>query len=265
MTNPLIADIIAALETAFPPRYQEDFDNTGLQVGLPSKECSGVLICVDPTEEIVAEAVERGCNLIISHHPLLFNPIKSISDSNRVDSTVYSAIRNDVAIYSCHTSVDNTPVSGVSWAIGRKLGLCEMRSLECRGAEGIGSGVAGNLACALEPMQLVDLVKKTLSSPVVRCSQIPNGAKISRVALCGGAGSFLIPQAIEAGAQVFITSDTKHNLFLDYVGRIWIIDVGHYESEECTREIFRSTLVCAFADFPAIFISAVEQNPIKYC
>ncbi len=260
----LIRDVIAAIEDAFPPHYQEDFDNTGLQLGSVLRQCTGALICVDITPEIVAEAVEKQCNLIITHHPLIFKPLKQIVNLNRVDISIYKAIQNDITVYSCHTSADNTPRRGVSWKMGEMLGLSEIKPLESHGPEGIGCGITGRLSAPLSQTELVELVKSTFNSPVARCSKIiPKLDKIIRIGLCGGAGSFLIDKAIADGASAFITSDCKYNQFLDHVGQIFLIDIGHFESEECTKSIFYQTITEKFPNF-ALYKSELEKNPIIY-
>lgn len=260
----LIRDVIAAIEEAFPPHYQEDFDNTGLQLGSVLRHCTGALICVDVTPQIVIEAVEKKCNLIITHHPLIFKPIKQIVNFNRVDISIYKAIQNNITIYSCHTSADNTPRRGVSWKMGEMLGLSEIKSLESRGPEGIGCGITGSLTTPMSQTDLVELVKSTFGSPVARCSKVlTNFGKIGRIGLCGGAGSFLIDKAITDGARAFITSDCKYNQFLDYVGQIFLIDIGHFESEECTKSIFYQTITEKFPNF-ALYKSELEKNPIIY-
>lgn len=264
MAQVLIRDVIKVIEEAFPPRYQEDYDNTGLQVGMLIGPCSGVLFCVDVTPEIIAEAEQKGCNLIISHHPLIFNPVKQIASMNRVDISLYKAIKNDIAIYSCHTSVDNAPAIGVSWKMAQMLGLKDIVPLETRGEEGIGAGVAGNLPEPLDRNELVALVKMTFGSPVARCSSLtPDRGKMTRIALCGGAGGSLIPKAIEAKAQAFIASDCKHNNFLDYAQSIFLIDIGHFESEECTKQIFYQIIKEKIPNF-ALYYSELEKNPIIY-
>lgn len=264
MAHIFIKDIVEEVEKVFPPNWQEDFDNSGMQVGEVSRPCTGVMLCVDVTPEIVIEAYERGCNLVIAHHPLIFHPLKRLTGYDRVTRTIFKAIRHDVAIYSCHTPIDNAPGGGVSWEMARMLSLSDVEPLECRGESGIGSGIIGNLAESMTPMQFVELVKERFDSPTARCSDPTRGHKsIRRVALCGGAGSFLIPSAIARGAQAFITSDCKHNYFLDYLGKIFLVDIGHYESEKCTKRIFYHIITEKFRNF-AVYISEQEKNPVNY-
>ena len=260
-------DIAKAIEEFAPLNTQEEWDNSGFQVGNPDDECRGVLICVDVTEDIVDEAVKKGCNLILTHHPLIFRKLPHILGGNRVERVVAEAIKNDVTIYSCHTPVDNAR-GGVSWAMADSLGLTDVTTLSpFRGPgqkPGVGSGIVGNLSRPLSPTELVEKVKRAFGSPVAQCSALPApDTLISRVALCGGAGAEFIPDAISHGAQAYITSDTKHNYFLDHVGDIFIIDIGHYESEACTKRIFYHVLSEKFPNF-ALHYSDIEKNPINY-
>lgn len=252
-----INDIIEAIESFAPPSLQENWDNTGLQTGDRNAECTGVMVCVDATERAVHEAVERGCNLLISHHPLFFKGVKALTGDTAVQRTAIAAVRNGVSVYSCHTAVDNV-VNGVSWAMAAKLGVAVDATLDAGGC-----GVIGMLAEAVTPQGLADMVKKAFGSPVARCTSADKYKRINRVAMCGGSGSFLIPAAIKAGAQAFITSDCKYHDFVDYADDILIIDIGHYESEQCTKEIFLRIISEKFPNF-AVYNSATEQNPINY-
>lgn len=259
-----IKDVVGVLEGAFPPHYQENYDNTGLQVGDVNAICSGALLCVDVTDEIVAEAVAKNCNLIVTHHPLIFNAVKSIVPKDRIGSAIFAAIKSGVAIYSCHTSADNTPLAGVSWKMAEMLGLQNVETLEAKNEAGVGSGAVGDLPQPMLRCEFVERVKLAFGSPMARCSALtPEAAMISRVALCGGAGGFLLPTAIASGAEVFIASDCKHNQFLDYAKSIFLVDIGHFESEECTKQIFYQIIRKKIPNF-ALYYSEIEKNPIIY-
>ncbi len=258
-----VRDITQSLEAVAPRRLQEDYDTTGLQIGSPDSPCTGVLICVDLTAEIINEAKSLGCNMIVTHHPLMFRGVKNIVGRNRVDDMIVAAIKNDIAVYSCHTAIDNTPVNGVSWEMARMLGLSDITCLSS-GGENAGSGAIGNLPVPLSPESFVKLVKTAFNSPVARCSSVDKAPlTISRVALCGGAGSEFIADAIAAGGDVYLTSDCKFNYFLDFDNRIFLVDIGHFESEECTKEIFYQIITEKFPNF-AVYKSVTEKNPINY-
>lgn len=263
--NPTHRDIAAAIETVAPLPLQESWDNSGFQLGDPDAEATGVVLCVDLTARVLAEAVERGCSMIVTHHPLLFHGVKQLLGRNRTEQLVAQAIRAGITVYSAHTTIDSTAPEGVSWAMARRLGLTGITTLVPANGAGNGFGAVGNLDAPTAFEQLVERIKTTFESPVVRCSDPAEApcATISRVALCGGAGAEFIPAAIAAGAQIYITSDSKLNYFLDYRDRIILADIGHYESESVTKQIFYHILSGKFPNF-ALYISAAESNPIKY-
>lgn len=266
--TPTCRDIIDSIEAIAPPRLQEGYDNTGLQCGRLDRPCSGVILCVDLTDVIVHEAIDRHCNLIITHHPLLFHAIKSVTGEGRVQRALVEAVRHDITVYSCHTAVDNAP-AGISHRMGEMLGLSDISILENRTDPAlgpVGSGIIGKLAAPVTPLEFVEKVKTTFNSPVARCSDpaaLGATMMIERVALCGGAGTFLIDRAEELGADAFITSDTKYNVFLDCAAEIFLVDIGHYESEECAKGIFYHIITKKFPNF-AVYKSEIERNPIIY-
>lgn len=362
-----VGDIVRALEEFAPPALQEDYDNSGMQVGSRSAACSGVLLCVDVLPETIDESIARRCNLIVSHHPLIFKGLKSLTGATPQQTAIMNAIAAGVSVYSCHTSLDNT-VGGVSHEMARRLGVSDPTLLErmrhkmmklatmvpdddvetvrmalfeagagslgnydscsfgVRG-EGTfraldnanpyvgdimemhvepetrlevllpawrksqveealravhpyeepaydflmleneschwGSGVVGNLAEPISPARLIDRVKDAFGSPMVRCTRHEADTPLRRIAMCGGSGAFLIPAAIAARAQAIVTSDVKYHDFVDYADRILIIDIGHYESEQCTKEIFYHVISKKFPNF-AIHYAEKEKNPINY-
>ena len=259
---PTINDILRTIEAVAPLSLQESYDNAGLQIGDASAECTGAIICVDVTPETVSEAAARGCNLIISHHPLIFKGLKNITGATLQQRAAILAIKHDIAIYAAHTNLDNAP-TGVSHTLAASLGIEKVSTLEPKAYDPTtGSGAIGDLNPPVSPVELVDRVKAACSSPVVRCSTPPHHA-ISRVAVCGGSGSFLINEAIKGGAQAFVTSDVKYHDFVDHGNDIFIIDIGHYESEKCTKQIFYHIVSEKFPNF-ALYYSELEKNPINY-
>lgn len=258
-----VGDIIDAIEAVAPNSLQEGWDNTGLLVGRRDADCRGVMLCVDVTPDIVLEALEAGCDMIVSHHPLIFKGLKRLNGDGRVERSVELAVKNGVAIYCCHTSIDNAS-GGVSWVMANRLGAtgCEVLSHQA-GSDGLtGLGVIGGFNEPLTADRLVERVKRSFGSPVARCSRCPE-VEISRVAMCGGSGSEFIADAIAAGAQAYITSDTRYHDFVDYGEKIFIVDIGHFESEECTKEIFYQIITEKFPNF-AVRYSVIETNPISY-
>ena len=362
-----IADVTSAIETYAPLALQEDYDNCGMQVGDRSVECRGVILCVDVTPAIVDEAIAHNCNLIISHHPLIFKGLKRLTGATLVERTVMKAIESGVAIYSCHTAIDNAQ-NGVSWEMARCLNVEKIRTLDVQrnnmyklvtyvptsdveplkkclfevgagcvgnydccsfesegkgsfranaganpyvgeigkvhnesetrlevvfpkwkknvveqtllwnhpyeepaydfialdnGIKNIGSGVIGELPMPLKLSQLISQVKEVFNSPIVRCNTSNTEQEVSKIAMCGGSGSFLIKNAIAAGAHVFITSDTKYHDFVDCKNDIILLDIGHFESEQCTKDIFYRIIQEKFPNF-ALYYTELEKNPINY-
>lgn len=357
----LNAAIISAIEEFAPAAFQESWDNTGVQVGSLRAECTGVLLCLDVTPAVVEEAHSRGCNLIVSHHPLIFRDLKRLSGNTPVEEAVIRAITYGITVYSCHTSVDSTS-GGVSYRMASMIGATPLKVLApmkdrmthiaaivtpdcapmaiaafndvapdaklfrselagytsttvdddpfastdistspcirietnvfswlvpdiCNALRdtlstgllaviteptsdydpAIGLGVVADFdGEGLSPFSLIERVKSAFGSPVVRCTAVPaNDTPIRRIAMCGGSGSEFISTALRSGAQAFITSDTKYHDFVDWQNQILIIDIGHFESESCTKEIFYNVIRKKFPNF-ACYFSEIEENPIKY-
>lgn len=361
-----VQDITACLETAAPPVYQESYDNAGLLTGAPDWEVAGVLATLDATEEVIAEAVERGCNLVVAHHPILFRGLKKLSGGGYVERALIRAIKQDVAIYAAHTNLDNV-LQGVNALIAEKLGLQDRRILAPKdgplrklftfapvaaaekvrqalfdagaghigayaeasfnasgtgtfmagpgthpyvGEEGrrheepeikievilpahlsgrvlralmaahpyeevaydlvalenadagVGAGIVGTLDTPMEEAAFLSLVKDRMEAPLVRHTPL-RGKPVERVAVCGGAGSFLTGEAIRAGADAFVSADFKYHEFFDADNQIIIADIGHYESEQFTPDIFCRLIRERFPNF-APLKSRIRTNPINY-
>ena len=202
-----IKEVLSALERFAPLPLQESWDNAGLQVGLTETEVSGALLCLDVNERIVDEAVQKGCNLIVSHHPLLFRGLKTISDLTDVQRTVMKAIQKGICVVSMHTNMDNAR-GGVNFKIAEKLGLQQVRFFAPKTVDGIeaGSGVIGELS---EPMAADDFilkVKKTFDVECALCNELLK-RPVRKIAICGGAGDFLLDAALAEGADAFITGE----------------------------------------------------------
>lgn len=361
-----LVEIITYLESVAPLNYQESYDNAGLILGSVSSDISSALITLDVTEEVIDEAVVKGCKLIISHHPILFKGIKRLTGSNYVERCVIKAIKNDIAIYAAHTNLDSVS-NGVNSVICRKIGLTNTRILapakdlllklvtfipvnhleEVRKAIfDAGAGKIGNYdECSYnitglgtfrggedtnpflgkkgefhteEEIRFETILPKHLKNRVVRAlldshpyeevaydlysleNELPNvgsgmigdlpaieneedfllrilglfnckvikhstllGKPVRKVAVCGGAGSFLLPRAIVEGADIFITGDFKYHEFFDAEKRIVIADIGHYESEQFTKEVFHELLIKKFPNF-ALHLSEIKTNPVSY-
>jgi dinuclear metal center YbgI/SA1388 family protein len=361
-----ISEVISHLEAWAPPSLQESYDNSGLIVGNPLTEVSGVLVALDCTEAIIDEAVQTGCNLVVAHHPIVFSGLKKLNGKNYVERTVISAIRNNVAIYAIHTNLDNvhngvnkkiSDVLGLQntsilaqktgllkklvtfspsdaaekvrealWAagagyignydktsfntggrgtyrgnedsnpvIGEKGRLMRVEEerieiiypvhLEAKMIQALwaahpyeeiaydlypitnawqlaGSGMVGELAVPLSQGDFLGLVKTMLKAPVIRYTPMP-GKQIKKVAVCGGSGSFLLGDAIRAGADAFVTADFKYHQFFDAEGKILIADVGHFETEQFTIDLLSDKLKEFITTF-AVRKTEIITNPINY-
>ena len=366
MGSTSIKDVIRHLEFIAPPAYQESYDNCGLLTGDPNDAVTGVLVTLDCIESVVDEAIERGCNLIVAHHPIIFRGLKRLTGANYVERTVIKAIRNRIAIYAIHTNLDNVH-DGVNRRLCEKIGLTNLSvllpkilvlsklvtfvphehagavlsalyaagageignydqcsfSLEGRGTfrpnekanpaigerfvhevvaetrievifpshlqsrileamrgahpyeevafyisrldnpnQEVGSGMIGELETALEPSEFLERLKISMDLKVIRHTHLLD-QPIKKVAVCGGAGSFLVPYARQAGAQMYISADFKYHEFFDADNAIILADIGHYESEVHTKELLREVLIKKFPNF-AINFSKSVTNPISY-
>jgi len=361
-----IKEIIQELENFAPLSLQEDYDNSGLLIGSNDWEASGALVSLDCTEAVIEEAIKHKCNLVIAHHPLIFSGIRKLSGDSYVERAIVKALKNDIAIYACHTNIDNIHL-GVNYKIAQKLGLKNVEILLPKhgiikklvtfvptnhhqkvldalfeaGAGQIGnydncsfnldgegtfrgnahstpfvgkpneltlekevrietifeshlqtkiiksllaahpyeevaydiysldnkhnlrgSGMIGLLEIENTENDFLSFVKKTFKVPFIKHTQ-KRAKSIKKVAVCGGSGRFLLKSAISAQADVFITSDFKYHEYFDADGKILLIDVGHYESEQFTPEIFYEIIKKKFSTF-AIHLSEINTNPVNY-
>jgi len=361
-----IQDIISVIEKHAPKSLQESYDNSGLLLGDANTEVEGLLITIDVTEDIVEEAVKKGCNFIISHHPIIFGGIKSITGKNYVERVVIKAIKYNIAIYAAHTNLDSV-YDGVSKMICDKIGLQNVKILDPRkellkkvvvycpvdyaskvresmfnaGAGNIGNydkcsfnavgkgtfragektnpfvgeknilhteqeeriemvfpdycqgniirsiinnhpyeevaydiysldnvfdkvgfGMIGDLSKELAAEDFLFHVKENMKTGCIKYNAI-NNKTVRRVAVCGGSGSFLIKKALSANADVFITGDIKYHEFFDAEDKMIIADIGHYESEQFTKELLFRLISEKFPNFVPN-LSEISTNPVKY-
>ena len=361
-----IKEIVSALDRFAPLPLQDGFDNAGLQIGLTEAEATGALLCLDVTEAVLDEAIALGCNLVISHHPLIFKGYKSITGKDYVERCILKAIRNDMVLYAAHTNLDNAK-GGVNYKIAEKIGLKHLQVLEpkrnsllklvtfvpteqaervrkalfaagCGNIGGYdscsynlkgegtfragenthpfcgsigelhreeevrietilpsykkgevvrallsahpyeepafdlyplenewtqaGTGIVGELETPETELEFLKRIKKIFEVEFVKHNRL-TGREIQKVALCGGAGAFLIPQAIRSGADIFITGEIKYHDYFGHEDEILLAEIGHYESEQYTKEIFYSIIRDLFPNF-ALHLSKINTNPIKY-
>jgi dinuclear metal center YbgI/SA1388 family protein len=361
-----VREVTQFLEKIAPPSLQESYDNCGLLVGQSTQEVSGVLISLDCTEDIVDEALARGCNLVVAHHPIVFKGLKKFNAKNYVERTVMKAIKHDVALYAIHTNLDHVSW-GVNSKIAEKLHLQQVRILAPKSAlltklvvfvpvdhtarvaealfaagagqmghydacsfsstgvgtfrpdaqaqpfvgqagvvervsedrlevvfpthlsggvvaalhqnhpyevpafdlyalqntfDEVGAGAVGQLPESLEGTDFLRYLQEKMNLQVIRHTALPD-RPIRRVAVCGGAGSFLLGEALAQQADAFVTADYKYHEFFDAEKRLVICDIGHYESEVYTKDLLYDFLSKKFPNF-AVFKSEINTNPIRY-
>lgn len=362
----ILKDIIAEIEKFAPLSYQESYDNCGLLVGNKEQVVTGAILCLDCVEDVIDEAIAKKCNLIIAHHPIIFGGLKKLNGSNYVERTVIKAIQNNIAIYACHTNIDNVKL-GVSKKMADKLGLVNQQILapkksllkklvtfvpsshltqvqealfdagagnignydkcsfvldgtgtfrgnehsnpfigksgemsrepECRLElifenykqnavlsalkqhhpyeevaydiyqlenyyQNVGSGMVGELPQEMTEIEFFELLKHAFKLKTFKHTPVLN-KKVKKVALCGGSGSFLLKDAISSKSDVYISSDFKYHEFFDAEGKIIITDIGHYESEQYTPEIFYEIISNKFPNF-ASYLTETNTNPVNY-
>lgn len=361
-----IVEITNYLEQIAPLHYQEGYDNSGLITGSKTQKVTQALITLDCTEEIVQEAIDRKCELIIAHHPIVFKGLKKLNGKNYVERTIIKAIQNNIAIYAIHTNLDNVH-NGVCKKICEKLGLenyqtlapkpdllrklvvfspsshaAKVRTAICEAGAGqignydnctfngigegvfrgnenttpfegkqgqihqvteikietifpvhlqskiltamyqehpyeevaydiihlqnknqnVGSGMIGNLPSSMQSMEFLKFTKSQMQTDCIRHTPIIK-KEVKRIAVCGGSGSFLLSKAKQMQADVFITADFKYHEFFDAENDIIIADIGHYESEQFTKELIQEILKEIFPKF-ATHLSELNTNPINY-
>lgn len=370
--SPTVREITQLLDAWAPFRLQASYDNSGLLVGRPDAPVHKVLLALDCTEALIAEAVEKEAQCVIVHHPIIFKGLKRLTGSNPVERTVLAAIRHDIAIIAIHTNLDHVadgvnhkfattlgclpetlrilqplkgelvglsfytphdhadaveeavfaagggqvgqydqcafrldgqgsfrPLAGADPFIGQqgeRSEVAERRSelvvprwrlqpvlAAMRAAhpyeevahqvvalehahQDVGAGMVGNLPAPLSEEAFLDQAKSNLPAPLIRHTRLL-GRPIQRVAVCGGSGSFLLEDAIAAGADIFVTADFKYHEFQGADDRIVIADVGHFESEWRTGEIIQEHLTehlnGKFPNF-AVHLARENHNPVHY-
>ena len=265
--------ILEFLEEWAPQSTKLEYDNVGLLLGDHNQYISKILVCLDVTDAVADEAVSLGADLVIAHHPLIFKKLSRITRSDLTGSLIYKFIRNDINLVAAHTNLDAAP-GGVSQVLAERLGLKGIQFLREDIPAGENGGSAsghsrqpagfGAIGSFQEPVHKADflsLVSEKLHCNGVRYSGSPE--KISKVAVCGGAGSFLAGEAAHQQADAFVTSDLKYHDFFTGTGSFLLVDAGHYETEVPIV----GTLCDRLRDrFPAIEVLAtkVDTNPVSY-
>ncbi len=255
-----IREIAEVIEQLAPLSLGEGYDNVGLIVGRADDQVHKALVAVDVTEQVLDEAEREGCDLIITHHPIIFQPLKRLNSSSIVERCVERAIRSGIALYACHTNLDSAH-DGMSWRLASLLGIEQLRVLSS--VDGVsGYGVIGELAEEVDVLEYLRDVKDKCSVGAIRHSEIIR-PKVKRVAVCTGSGGSLIGDAQREGAELYITADLRYNDFYTPDGRLVVADIGHFESEYCVIDLifdYLSKNLCTFA----VRKSEFSCNPVKY-
>jgi dinuclear metal center YbgI/SA1388 family protein len=255
----ILQDIINIIESVAPLSYQEDWDNSGLQVGDRNAEVNAALLTVDVTESVVDEAISLGCDLIVSHHPLLFRGLKQITGATPQERCVLKAIQHNIAIYSAHTSMDSW-LHGVSGRMAEKLGIKSYRILS-ENQDNVGLGVIGMLPEPMSVHKWVAHVAKVFGIEGAGLRYVEGKHnQVQTIAICGGAGADLVEEAIKQSADAFISADFKYHELQAAFRQITVVDMDHWVSEQYTREIFEELL----SQHIKTYVAQSDISPIKY-
>ena len=261
-----VIEIMKIIEEWMPTSIAEDFDNVGLIIGDPQLEINSILVTLDTTEDVVEEAISKDCNLIVSYHPIIFNGLKQIThDSTYVQKSVIKAVKNNIAVYSIHTSMDNHP-EGISYLLAELIGLKKISTFipkdEQKVKSKIGIGSIGKYENPLDEIEFFDLLKNKLDLKYLRHTSKSN-KKISKVSIVVGSGSFAIKNSIESNVDAFITSDLKYHNFFEADNKLILVDIGHYESEKHIKLFIKEFLNKKLPNF-TILLSEENINPVNY-
>lgn len=237
-----VKDIVNLVEEFAPLELAYSWDNSGLITGDTEKTVRKVYLTLDLFRENIDEAVQCGADMIISHHPILFKPIQKIDYSSQQGYILKELIKNDIALYSAHTSMDCAK-GGINDVLAQRLGLSDCEIIEKSDySKDCGLGRIGNLKSDMTLREYAEAVKKQLNTPFVRVSGDLDGA-VKRVAVGGGACDDLIPEAKELGADVMVTADMKYHITADSIDSgISVIDAGHFPTEAFVTDIFEEII-----------------------
>ncbi len=225
-------EIIEVLEEIAPTKLIDSWDNTGFQIGNDEKEIRSILIALDLDEKIVDKAIEEEFQMIVTHHPLIFKPLKNINNSNYIGNLIMKIIANDIVVYNAHTNLD-LAYGGINDELARLLNLKNVEPLSEVTIDGeqYGYGRVGDIE-QTDFDNFINKIKSTLSVDDIRVygEEI---SKIKKVALCGGSGSGFIQDAHRKNADIYITGDIKyHDAQLGLQLGLILIDAGHFHTEK---------------------------------
>jgi len=261
-----VSEVTEILDKWMPRSIAEDFDNVGLLIGDSNSEVKNILVTLDTTSNVIDEALDKNCNLIISYHPIIFNDLKKVtSDAGYVQKSIIKAVKNNISVYAIHTSLDNHP-EGISYFLSKKIGLKNTSTLIPKKNPDsklkLGMGVKGELEKPLEETDFFNLLKEKLNLKYLRHS-VKLNKKISKVSIVVGSGSFAIKNSLDSNVDAFITSDLKYHNFFEVDDKALLIDIGHYESENHIKLIIKEFLNKKLPNF-TILLSKQNINPVNY-
>ena len=257
-----VKDIMAALEAFAPLGIQENWDNSGLVIGSPEDEVHGVLAGFDCTAELIREAVEKGCDMVVTHHPLIFKGLRRIDGNDPVGAAVMQAVRSGVAVYAAHTTADKV-MAGVSGAMARRLELRNVRILVPEADGTVGLGCIGEFPRPMDGREALRYVGEKFGLRMIRSSR-PLEEAIVTVALLGGSGGAETDLAHAKGAQLYLTADISYHHFFTPEG-FMVMDIGHFESEVEIVDIFIAEIRKKFPTFACYKSAALDRsNPVHY-
>lgn len=259
-----VSDITDFLERIAPLHLQESYDNAGLIVGDREMKIESCLVALDATPEVIEEAIAGGHGLVVVHHPIIFRGLKQINGKNYVERAIITAIKHDIAIYASHTNLDNVLSNGVNERIAQRLGLSEIEILAPKDERSpeIGAGVLGYLSNTMNEEDFMKFLKDRMKLGVIRHTPLLQ-KEVKKVAVCGGSGSFLLEKAKAQKADVYITGDFKYHEFFDADGKLVIMDIGHFESEQFTIDLLSELITQNFTNFAA-HCTKINTNPVHY-
>ena len=257
-----LIDIQYVLEDWSPISNAEDFDNVGLLVGNPSAIIKKALITLDTTQNILDEAINQNCNLIITFHPFLYKGDESLKSEEYVDEIIIKALKHNINIYAIHTNLDNNP-KGVSFQIAKRLGLKNLEIMMKKDKkENIGMGMIGDLEIEQTESDFLNFLKDKMEITNLRHSNLL-GNNIKRIGVLGGSGSFAIEEALNKNIDYYVTADLKYHDFFKSNNKMLLVDIGHYESEKYTKELILNYLNKKIPKFACV-IAKSRTNPVNY-
>ena len=259
-----VADILNCIETFAPRSMAMDWDNVGLLCGDKNQPVTKILVALDPFEDVCHEAAEVGADLIVTHHPLIFQPLKTVTEDTEVGRCVRFLCKNDISAINAHTNLDCAP-DGVNHRLAQVLGLENIRVIDPMGTDSEGRewGLLRQGQVAEQPLEgFLSTVKETLGCPGLR--YVDGGKPVRNVAVGGGACAGEFMDALRAGCDTFVTSDVKYNGFWDAeAAGLNLIDAGHFQTENPVVAVLAEKISAAFPEI-SVVVSEKHKDCMKF-